>query len=513
MRTLKIFSLVFILSITIPAQWVMQNSGTQLNLNSIFFIDSNTGWAVGDEGIILKTTNGGNDWITQPGVTTDNLYSVHFENSNIGWIVGENVRIMKSTDGGSSWSAQFANPPFPVDLRSVQFQNLNEGWAVGHYIYSSTDYDSYIIKTTNGGTSWQNNWGFMDEKLFSVFFVNGNLGLVAGSEIARTTDGGFNWFSVFGSFMDEFYSVFFIDSNIGWIAGKNALQSKGLIYKSANGGLNWSLLRSDTLKTYTSVFFADADHGWVAGLGGNILYTPDGGIDWSYQPSGTASNLSSIFFTDNITGWAAGSNGTILKTNNGGTPVELLSFTSIVTRRDVILTWITATETNNQGFEILRSIQNNDEWNKIGIVPGHGTTTESQHYSFTDNNVSPGKYQYKLKQIDYDGTFEYSQIVEVEIPFVNKFSLSQNYPNPFNPSTKIQYSVSITQNVTLKVCDILGIEVATLVNEEKQSREYEVEFNGSNLPSGIYFYQLKAGDPSTSSGQGFVATKKMILIK
>ena len=80
-------------------------------------------------------------------------------------------------------------------------------------------------------------------------------------------------------------------------------------------------------------------------------------------------------------------------------------------------------------------------WNKIGFVPGHGTTTETQHYSFTDNDVKPGKYQYKLKQIDYDGTFEYSQIVEVEIPFVNEFSLSQNYPNPFNPVTKIKYSI------------------------------------------------------------------------
>ena len=109
-----------------------------------------------------------------------------------------------------------------------------------------------------------------------------------------------------------------------------------------------------------------------------------------------------------------------------------------------------------------------NEWNKIGFVPGHGTTTEAQHYSFTDNDVSPGNYQYKLKQIDYDGTFEYSQIVEVEIPFVNEFSLSQNYPNPFNPTTKIKYTIppSLFDKrrvtlVTLKVYDLLGREVAT----------------------------------------------------
>ena len=241
------------------------------------------------------------------------------------------------------------------------------------------------------------------------------------------------------------------------------------------------------------------------------MYTSNGGTNWSIQASGTTSSLNSIFFINNLTGWAAGSNGIILKTNNGGTPVELFSFTLKVDGNDVSLIWITATETNNSGFEILRFTQNDKNiWNKIGFVPGHGTTTETQHYSFKDNDVNLGKYQYKLKQIDYDGSFEYSQIVEVEIPFVNKFSLSQNYPNPFNPVTKIKYSIPQnvrrkTGNVSLKIYDVLGREVATLVNEEKPAGEYEVEFNGTALPSGIYFYQLRAGD--------FVETKKMVLIK
>ncbi|MDH3269324.1 MAG: YCF48-related protein, partial [Ignavibacteria bacterium] len=382
---------------------------------------------------------------------------------------------------------------------------LNDGWAVGHYMYSSTGYDSYIIKTTNGGTVWEDNFYFMDEKLFSVFFVNNNLGLIAGSEIARTTDGGSNWFTVFSpSFMDEFYSIFLIDSNTGWIAGENILQ-KGLIYKTTDGGLSWSLLSNDTLKACTSVYFADANHGWVSGREGSILYSTDGGNGWSLQSSGTTSNLNSIFFTDNLTGWAAGSNGIILKTNNGGTPVELLSFNCIVENDVVDLNWVTATETNNSGFEILRITQNEDGWNKIGFVPGYGTTTETQHYSFTDNDVKPGKYQYKLKQIDYDGTFEYSKIVEVEIPLVNKFSLSQNYPNPFNPTTSLQYAIGSKQFVTLKVFDLLGREVATLINEEKPAGEYKIQFNAANLPSGFYFYQLKAGE--------YVETRKMVLLK
>jgi hypothetical protein len=198
-------------------------------------------------------------------------------------------------------------------------------------------------------------------------------------------------------------------------------------------------------------------------------------------------------------------------------PVELTSFTASAGDGFVELKWITATETNNQGFSIERS--SGGEYEAIGFVQGHGTTTEIHHYTFTDNDVKPGKYQYKLKQTDYDGTFEYSQIVEIEIPFLNEFSLSQNYPNPFNPSTFIKYSVPGVETyrdaslpVTLKVYDILGNEVATLVNEEKPAGTYEVEFNSHSglsgikeLPSGIYFYQLKAGE--------FAETKKMILMK
>jgi photosystem II stability/assembly factor-like uncharacterized protein len=502
--------LVYILSVSTYAQWVLQSSGTQLNLNSIFFIDSNTGWAVGDGGIILKTTNGGSNWITQSGGTTDNLYSVHFENSNVGWIVGEDVRILKSTNGGSSWAAQIANPPVPADLYSVHFQDLNNGWAIGNYMYSATGYDSYLINTTNGGTNWQNNFYFMDEKLFSVQFMNNNLGLVAGSEVARTSDGGTNWYSVFGSFGDEFYSLFFIDANTGWTAGKNFLQSKGLIYKSTDGGLSWLLSKSDSLKTYTSVFFADANHGWVSGFAGVIMNTTNGGINWSYQSSGISSNLNSIFFTDNLTGWAAGSNGIILKTNNGGTPVELISFTSTVIGNAVKLAWITATETNNSGFEILRFAQNDNEWEIIGFIPGFGTTTETKSYSYTDENIISGIYKYRLKQKDFDGTFTYSNEIEVEVDYTPKeFVLNQNYPNPFNPTTSIQYAISSRQFVTLKVYDVLGNEIAILVNEELPAGEYDVEFNTSSIThhpsSGIYFYRLKSGS--------FVETKKMVLLK
>jgi len=190
-------------------------------------------------------------------------------------------------------------------------------------------------------------------------------------------------------------------------------------------------------------------------------------------------------------------------------PVELTSFTASVSGNDVHLNWSTATEWNNLGFEIHRTT-NKDEWNKIGFVPGHGTTTEQQHYSFIDESVSSGKYQYRLKQIDYDGTFEYSDIVEVEVSLPTVFSLEQNYPNPFNPTTKIKYQIANAGFVNMRVYDVLGNEVATLVNEEKPAGSYEVEFSvGQNsilsLSSGIYFYQLQAGS--------FIQTRKMVLMK
>jgi hypothetical protein len=189
-------------------------------------------------------------------------------------------------------------------------------------------------------------------------------------------------------------------------------------------------------------------------------------------------------------------------------PVELISFAGITSGNNIQLNWCTATELNNAGFEIYRRNPSSD-WIKIGFVEGNGTSTELNEYNFTDNNVTSGKYVYRLKQIDFDGTFEYSNLVEVEISTPTKFSLEQNYPNPFNPSTRIEYQVSGISHVTLKIYDVLGNEIATLVNEEKPAGTYEVEFNSasSNVhpASGIYFYQLKAGD--------YLNTKKMILMK
>ncbi len=201
---------------------------------------------------------------------------------------------------------------------------------------------------------------------------------------------------------------------------------------------------------------------------------------------------------------------------NSIVPVELVSFSASAANSTVTLDWITATELNNSGFEIERAVISNEvrnlNWEKIGFVSGHGTTSETHSYSFKDENISNGKYSYRLKQIDFDGTFSYSNEVEVDLSLPQSFSLEQNYPNPFNPVTKIKYTIP---NVTLsgvegsrvifKVYDILGNEVATLVNENKPAGNYEVTFDAKNLSSGTYFYKLQA--------ESFTETKKMVLIK
>jgi len=186
-------------------------------------------------------------------------------------------------------------------------------------------------------------------------------------------------------------------------------------------------------------------------------------------------------------------------------PVEFTSFGAIYNKNDITLHWETATELNNKGFNVERRIDKN-EWKSIVFIKGNGNSTSPKEYSYIDNDLFSGgtKFQYRLKQIDYDGSFEYTEIVEVEtVP--QQYELSQNYPNPFNPSTSIRYSIPKQSNVSLKVYDILGNEVANLVNEEKDQGVYTVNFNAIGLSSGIYFYTLRA--------DGFVQTKKMLLIK
>ncbi len=207
-------------------------------------------------------------------------------------------------------------------------------------------------------------------------------------------------------------------------------------------------------------------------------------------------------------------------TDHGALPVELVNFSAILINDKINLKWLTATEVNNYGFEIQKKIYNSqltmNNWEKVGFVKGAGNSNSQKSYSFVDENPTNGKIEYRLKQVDNDGKFKYSKVINIDIKNIpSEFSLGQNYPNPFNPTTKIKFSIpsvvdanfaSTTAHVTLIVYNLLGQKVATLVNGELSSGNHSVSFDASKLSSGVYIYRLKAGN-------NFTAIKKMILMK
>jgi len=192
----------------------------------------------------------------------------------------------------------------------------------------------------------------------------------------------------------------------------------------------------------------------------------------------------------------------------GIVPVELSSFTAVAQDENVLLNWVTSTEINNLGFEVQKKFfteNQQSEWGTIGFVNGNGTTTEKSDYSFMDKNPIDGKSFYRLKQIDYDGSFKIYNSVEVDYQTVKEYSLAQNYPNPFNPSTEINYTLAKSGNITLKVYNLLGSEIITLVDGYMEAGKYSIRFDGEDITSGVYFYTIKTDD--------FTSTRKMMLMK
>jgi hypothetical protein len=206
-----------------------------------------------------------------------------------------------------------------------------------------------------------------------------------------------------------------------------------------------------------------------------------------------------------LTGRALARNGAVTVSGAEVLPVELTSFTAELKNNSVELYWTTATEINNYGFNVELKIENG-EWNKIGFVQGHGNSNSPKEYSFTDSPFGGTKFKYRLKQIDFDGAYEYSDEIEVNLNPPSKLTLVQNYPNPFNPTTIISFEIPVKSNVVIKVYNVIGSEIADLLNEEKLPGRHQVEFNASYLPSGIYFYSINAGELKP-------IMKKMILLK
>jgi photosystem II stability/assembly factor-like uncharacterized protein len=524
MRKTQLLFLIFLFFTVANAQWVVQQVPTTNMLYDIYFADSSNGWITSDDGI-FHTTDGGISWEIQyqgqagyiSGLSIDEL-----------WVTGHKDTLLHTIDEGVLWDKIPLNSFTDFDstrgFSTVYFFNNNIGWSqMSGWISGGVTYR--LLKTTNGGLSWEMRTDPLLSGQSYIQFLDSLYGYITGNgnQFFRTTNGGETWeFISWVGYMFTF-SMQFLSKEIGWRSIDGPVLTTAVI-KSTNGGEDWFwniTFQCSDLSTYLS--FVDTLTGWVVQWtcisgGTEIWHTLDGGLSWDlqfiYSPP-FYFGPREIFFVDSLHGWVIGNNGIVLHTSTGGIiPVELISFTAEVIEDGVKLKWVTATETNNSGFEIIRFAPNDNEWETIGFVPGFGTTTEPKSYSFVDENTTTGTYKYRLRQIDYGGTFNYSKEIEVKVDFMPKeFVLYQNYPNPFNPTTKIKYTIpmiethsnAFLQVITLKIYDILGKEVAILVNEEKQPGVYEVEFDASSFASGIYLYQLKTS--------AFVQTNKMILAK
>jgi photosystem II stability/assembly factor-like uncharacterized protein len=315
MKILSVFLIVFFTSDFVTAQWVTLNSGTTENLYSIHFTSSDTGFAAGAYGTILKTTNGGVSWVSKPSGVTSDLNSIFFSTPDSGYIVGGNYWqntcvILKTTNAGNNWTVVHTDTS--SYLHSVYFVNTNVGYAVGSL--------GRIKMTTDGGNNWSTYFSSTNARLYSVCFISNDTGYVVGTSntILKTEDGGISWSIINSTYDEHLYSLYFKDS-IGYAVGWSNTNQTAVILKSSDYGNNWTSQATNISEIFTNVFFVNDTTGFVcSGFGGNIYKTIDSGINWIQQSSGTSEWKSFIFFTNIDTGYVVGDNGIILKTTNSG---------------------------------------------------------------------------------------------------------------------------------------------------------------------------------------------------
>jgi photosystem II stability/assembly factor-like uncharacterized protein len=316
MKKYLLLSIVLFLNgLTSFSQWVVQPSGTSVFLKSVYFPNADTGYIVGNSGMILYTSNGGNLWTQQNSGTNNNLVSVYFPEANTGYAVGDAGTILKTTNGGILWTSQ--NSGTTNSLKSICFPDAEIGYAVGGA--------GTIQKTTNGGGIWTSQNSGTSMTLNSVYFTDSSAGYAVGDSgiILKTANGGASWTIKNSGTNSSYhlYSIQFPNANTGYAAGiyREFYQFyyNGCILKTIDAGETWSIIKDELECVYNSIYFTDEDTGYVDGQISNICKTTDGGANWTSESYGA---LNSIYFTDANTGYAVGWNGLILKTTNGGGP-------------------------------------------------------------------------------------------------------------------------------------------------------------------------------------------------
>ncbi|HPN37545.1 MAG TPA: YCF48-related protein [Melioribacteraceae bacterium] len=449
-----------------------------------------------DRGEVNYSTNIGITWEKTNFTTGDILYDVVKFNNNI-YACGRAGAFFVSTNTGLSWLNKSIGTS-TTRLYKLFFFDAEKGYTVTN--------EGKILYTTNAGTTWLEHGVFSNTTLYDIYMLSPTVGFSCGSgdRLFGTVD-GLNWtHGAMAKPNGQVTGIFMLNEQKGYICGEN-----GAVYKTTDGFRTIQLL-TDTLalngKLIHDVFAFDENNVYAVGQGGIVLKTVSPNQMNIITTLDEQQDLLDIAKFDDASLLISGANGLVYKISDLSIPVKLVSFYAEISANNVILNWKTATETNNSGFEIQRKLSNGNLWQKVLFIKGEGTSTEINEYNFIDHNLLPNSYNYRLKQIDYDGSESYSKVIEVnlvELPL--SIMLEQNYPNPFNPKTNIKFSIPQKQFVSLKVFNILGKEIITLVNEELNSGNYLKVFNANNLSSGVYFFQLQAGETRL--------VKKMNLIK
>ncbi len=363
----------------------------------------------------------------------------------------------------------------------------------------------------------------MKRVLLVFLFLNFCIPVFASSGIWQTyvvisLNGGDNAFYAGSTNPDN--STLWASVDLGTITSATTLILKGGEIKTFKNGSSDVTGAKLFYRVYkdgsTPGAYSEYDLPWFANLGnGDQKWQTTGGtVDLQDQMTSSGTWYIEVYWEayTNIDGTHQNTGGGLKSvTGDNSLPVELTSFTGKVVVNSINLYWNTATEVNNYGFEVERakavSGNQNVQFAKVGFVEGNGNSNSPKSYSFTDGNVTSGKYIYRLKQVDTDGQFEYSQEIEVSVDnLINGYVLEQNYPNPFNPSTSIKFGFQQDTRAEVKVYNVIGAEVATLFNGIADAgRIYEVTFDASGLASGTYFYKLVTPDKTD--------VRKMILMK
>ncbi len=485
--------------------WITKLLNSQTGIiSSVYFINALTGFAVGGVfanqlACIFRSTDEGETWTQLSINTTYHLNSVGFS-GNLGLIVGYGGRVARSTDQGLSWSVSPSFHQPNLSFNSLSFINANTGWiAIGGYTGAVP-----IYKSTNGGLNWEIIYMAQIYPDYLQFLNSGTGYYKSGNTLYKSTNSGYNW-SQLPQPNINVSSINFVDENTGWACGYTTPPLKPRVIKTINGGNSWDTIPVPLDYSAVTAFdFINDNTGWISkayaiypmGTYSKIFRTTNGGKNWVDLRTDTSISYRKISFLNNLTGWASGNNN-FIKTTNGGS------------------NWLTM-QTNSAG-PMFQFIDANTGWT-AGYGPIYKTTNGGLNwYSQVDIGLaSISVMQFINSQTGWivgsDGLIikttnggELVSINSIHSSIPRNYYLAQNYPNPFNPVTIIRFQIKRLSDVKLIVYDMLGREVATLVNEEMKPGTYEADWDASNFSSGVYFYKIVAGE--------FVQTNKMVLMK